>query len=78
MLLGTKLIAHRTDDYWQKPLEYKSKDVKLLVKRTYITSDLGDSTLPQWAAWVKVVIDGGLFIVNGHRAAIKVKMFTLI
>lgn len=29
-----------------------------MVKRTFITSDLGDHGLPKWASWVKVVIDG--------------------
>lgn len=46
------------DDFWQKPLEYKSKDVKLMVKKVFITSDLGDDALPKWASWVKVVVDG--------------------
>ena len=29
-----------------------------MVKRTFITSDLGDNSLPKWATWVKVVVDG--------------------
>jgi len=29
-----------------------------MVKRVFITSDLGDDALPQWASWVKVVVDG--------------------
>lgn len=29
-----------------------------MVKRVFITSDLRDQALPQWASWVKVVIDG--------------------
>ena len=47
-----------SEDFWQKPLEYKAKDIKLMVKRVFITSDLGDASLPQWASWVRVVIDG--------------------
>jgi len=54
------LINFRSDDYWQKPLEHKAKDVKLMVKRVFITSNLGDAALPQWASWVKVVVDGKL------------------
>lgn len=53
-----ELIPYRDEQYWQQPLEHRSKDVKLLVKRTFITSDLGDNSLPKWASWVKVVIDG--------------------
>jgi heat shock protein 90kDa beta len=49
---------YRGEDYWQKPLEYKSKDFKLMVKRVFITSDIGDEGLPKWASWVKVVVDG--------------------
>ena len=29
-----------------------------MVKRVFITSDLGDDSLPKWASWVKVVVDG--------------------
>jgi HSP90 family molecular chaperone len=31
-----------------------------MVKRVFITSDLGENALPKWASWVKVVIDGKL------------------
>lgn len=37
-----------------------SKDLKLMVKRVFITSDFGEYGLPQWASWVKAVIDGKL------------------
>ena len=36
----------------------ESKDIRLMVKRTFITSDLGESAMPKWASWVKVVADG--------------------
>ena len=29
-----------------------------MVKRVFITSDLGENALPKWVSWVKVVIDG--------------------
>lgn len=29
-----------------------------MVKRVFITSDLGDDAMPKWASWVKVVVDG--------------------
>jgi HSP90 family molecular chaperone len=54
------LYTNRGEDFWQKPLEAASKDIKLMVKRVFITSDLGENALPKWASWVKVVIDGKL------------------
>lgn len=29
-----------------------------MVKRVFITKDLGDYRLPKWISWLKVVIDG--------------------
>jgi heat shock protein beta len=29
-----------------------------MVKRVFITNNLGEEPLPKWASWVKVVIDG--------------------
>lgn len=39
-------------------MEHRARDVKLMVKRVFITSDLGESSLPKWATWAKVVVDG--------------------
>ncbi|KAF8974761.1 Hsp90 protein-domain-containing protein [Flammula alnicola] len=64
-----------SEDYWQKPLEYKSKDVKLMVKRVFITSDLGDDSLPQWATWVKVVVDAEDLPLNVSRETLQSNRF---
>jgi hypothetical protein len=32
-----------------------------MVKRVFITSDLGEDAMPKWASWIKVVIDGLFF-----------------
>lgn len=45
------------DQFWQQGVPTASKDVRLMVKRVFITNDLGEP-LPKWASWVKVVIDG--------------------
>jgi len=47
-------------------MAYKSNDIKLMVKRVFITSDLGKYALPQWASWVKAVIDGKLRVFLGN------------
>lgn len=61
-----------SDDFWQGS-QTPSRGIRLLVKRTFITSDLGEDYLPKWASWVKAVIDGaktstpsmgGLFILT--------------
>ena len=44
-------------DYWQGS-QTVNKDIRLLVKRTFITSDFGEDYLPKWASWVKAIIDG--------------------
>jgi heat shock protein beta len=43
--------------FWQSQTA-TNKDFRLLVKRVFITSDLGDDFLPKWANWVKVIVDG--------------------
>ena len=50
--------GHLDDDYWKNPLQSAARDIRLMVKRVFITSDLGEDALPKWATWVKVVIDG--------------------
>jgi heat shock protein beta len=37
---------------------WKATDIKLLVKRVFITSEFGDDSLPKWASWLKVIVDG--------------------
>lgn len=52
-------IPSKLDDaYWQNPLQSSSKDFRLMVKRVFITNDLGEDALPKWANWVKAVVDG--------------------
>lgn len=51
-------ITGRDQSYWNNPLMSESRDIRLMVKRTFITSDLGENAMPKWASWVKVVADG--------------------
>jgi heat shock protein 90kDa beta len=49
--------AKLPDDFWQGA-QTLTKGIRLMVKRTFITSDLGEDYMPRWASWVKAVIDG--------------------
>ncbi|TRM67574.1 Hsp90 protein-domain-containing protein [Schizophyllum amplum] len=63
------------EEYWQQPLEFRGKDTKLLVKRTFITSDFGDYALPKWASWVKVVVDADDLPLNVSRETLQHSRF---
>jgi heat shock protein beta len=45
------------DGFWQGS-QAPARGIRLMVKRTFITSDFGENYLPKWASWVKAVIDG--------------------
>lgn len=59
---------HSDENFFNKPLESNSKDVRLLVKHVFITSDLGEYGLPKWASWVRVVIDGTFMLKSSGLA----------
>ncbi|KAF9055246.1 HSP90-domain-containing protein [Hymenopellis radicata] len=69
------LPAEMDPAYWQQPLEYQSKDVRLMVKRVFITNDLGEDALPKWAGWVKVVVDADDLPLNVSRETLQSNVF---
>ncbi|TFK43547.1 Hsp90 protein-domain-containing protein [Crucibulum laeve] len=69
------LPSKLSENYWQNPLEHKSKDIKLMVKRVFITSDLGDDALPKWISWVKVVVDADDLPLNVSRETLQSNRF---
>ncbi|KAI9001433.1 heat shock protein Hsp90 [Trametes punicea] len=69
-------IPSRLDDsYWQNPLQSVTKDIRLMVKRVFITSDLGEDALPKWANWVKVVVDAEDLPLNVSRETLQSTQF---
>ncbi|KAF7332190.1 Heat shock protein [Mycena kentingensis (nom. inval.)] len=63
------------DEYWKQPLAFRSTGVKLMVKRVFITSDLGEDILPKWAAWVKAVVDAEDLPLNVSRETLQSTRF---
>ncbi|KAG1820201.1 Hsp90 protein-domain-containing protein [Suillus subaureus] len=64
-----------TEEFFNKPLDNSAKDVRLLVKHVFITSDLGEHGLPKWASWVKVIIDADDLPLNVSRETLQSSSF---
>lgn len=54
------------DSFWQGS-QLVTNGIRLLVKHTFITSDLGEDYLPKWASWVKAIIDGAKIPTFGSK-----------
>lgn len=57
-------------DFWASH-KAASKDLRLLVKRVFITNDLGDHALPKWISWLKVIVDADDLPLNVSRETLQ-------
>ncbi|KAF8631941.1 hypothetical protein AX15_002109 [Amanita polypyramis BW_CC] len=69
------LPAKIEEAFWQNPLLWKPVDIKLMVKRVFITSEFGDDSLPKWASWAKVVVDAEDLQLNVSRETLQSSRF---
>lgn len=49
--------AQLPKDFWQK-IGAGINNVRLMVKRVFITDDLGEEYMPRWLSFLKVTVDG--------------------
>ncbi|KII94772.1 hypothetical protein PLICRDRAFT_99110 [Plicaturopsis crispa FD-325 SS-3] len=62
--------------FWQQTSTTSSADnIRLMVKRVFITSDLGAAGLPKWASPVKAVIDADDLELNVSRESLQSNRF---
>ncbi|KAI6047199.1 Hsp90 protein-domain-containing protein [Pisolithus marmoratus] len=71
----SSLTGSSDETFFSKPLESNSRDVRLLVKHVFITSDLGEYDLPKWASWVRVIIDAEDLPLNVSREMLQSSAF---
>lgn len=62
------------DNYWQTQAT-TNKDIRLMVKKVFITSDLGDDFLPKWANYIKVIVDADDLPLNVSRETLQSTKF---
>jgi len=58
------------DNFWQGAQKLTT-GIRLMVKRTFITSDFGEDYLPKWASWVRAIIDADDLPLNVSRETLQ-------
>ncbi|KAH9965878.1 Hsp90 protein-domain-containing protein [Russula dissimulans] len=58
------------DNFWQGAQKLTT-GIRLMVKRTFITSDFGENYLPKWASWVRAIIDADDLPLNVSRETLQ-------
>ncbi|CUA69091.1 Endoplasmin [Rhizoctonia solani] len=62
------------EKFWQsaKP---ESNNIRLMVKRVFITSDLGANAMPKWISWLKAIVDADDLPLNVSRETLQSNRF---
>ena len=68
-------LLHSEDSYWQQVGPLEQKDIRLMVKHVFITSEFGSDRLPKWASWVRVIIDADDLPLNVSRETLQSSKF---
>lgn len=63
------------DSHWQQVGPLEQKDIRLMVKHVFITSEFGTDRLPKWASWVQVIIDADDLPLNVSRETLQSSKF---
>ncbi|KAG9100480.1 hypothetical protein FS749_015073 [Ceratobasidium sp. UAMH 11750] len=60
--------------FWQsaKP---ELNNVRLMVKRVFITSDLGENAMPKWISWLRAIVDADALPLNVSRETLQSNRF---
>ncbi|KDQ20503.1 hypothetical protein BOTBODRAFT_50594 [Botryobasidium botryosum FD-172 SS1] len=61
-------------EFWQSP-KPDTKGIRLMVKRVFITDDLGDDALPKWVSWLRAVVDADDLPLNVSRETLQSTRF---
>ncbi|KAH7105571.1 heat shock protein Hsp90 [Auriculariales sp. MPI-PUGE-AT-0066] len=57
-------------EFWNSQ-KTSANDLRLLVKRVFITNDLGEDALPKWISWIKVIVDADDLPLNVSRETLQ-------